>query len=324
MLLPALVIAQLVGIHAADGDRAQVAAAVQGCEQALGEGRCSAAPEGAGESRWLAELRWRDAEQRHAHVRLTRSDAGQDEVMSRDVEFDADDPLEQRYRALGLIVAAYVIASGSADPERETPPDGELPLTDAPPSDPLPPPVFLATDPEEPPRGSPCPPWGVDGAVLAALATDDGVGRLGGSLRPWWRLCDRPLLMLAQLRWSRGEREELSVSALGVSAGLGVHLAASSWPVALELRGEVVGEHVSLQARDAGGERTEADAAWRLGARAGADVLVWWGGGWAVFVGGELSVLRPRLVVDVAEEPRLREGWWGVGALAGVRWQASR
>src|SRR5690606_16059373 len=78
------------------------------------------------------------------------------------------------------------------------------------------------------------------------------------------------------------------------SAGLGVHLAASSWPVALELRGEVVGEHVSLQARDAGGERTEADAAWRLGARAGADVLVRWGGGWGVFVGGGLSVLRPR------------------------------
>ena len=169
---------------------------------------------------------------------------------------------------------------------------------------------------------SECSPWGIDGAALGELALAEGVSRLGVTSRPWWRFCELPLVALGQLRWSRGEREELSVDVLGASAGLGVHLSASTLPVALELRGELVGERASLRARDVEG-RVEAAGVWRLGGRAGVDVLMRWGGGWAVFVGGELSVLRPRLVVDVAEEPRMREGWWGVGGLAGVRWQAS-
>lgn len=290
---------------------------MEGCNQALGDERCAPTRSGTN-TEWVATITWSDAEYRLAHVLLVRPGQEPAEEVTRDVEFGPEDPLEQRFRAVGLIVAAYVIASGHATPEQPEP----LPPEPAePPLEPSPgarPPALAPSRAPEPRRRGK---WGLDGAALVGgdLARER-IG-LGGMLRPWWRPTQLPVLALVQGRWMRsGDR--LQAEWVSGSLGLGAHLQPLGARLGIELRIEGVAQHVSLLASDARTQRGERAEAWRLGARGGVDFIVDVAESWSLFVGGDASALRPRLLVDVAGEAVGREPpllWEG---LAGIRfWQ---
>lgn len=312
MFLPAAIFAHAVGIYAPGADASQVDAAVEGCNQALGDERCAPARSETN-TEWVATITWSDAEYRLAHVLLVRPGQEPAEEVTRDVEFGPEDPLEQRFRAVGLIVAAYVIASGHATPEQPEP------LPSEPPEPPLgAPPKALAPPkaPEPRRRGK----WGLDGAALMGgdLARER-IG-LGGMLRPWWRPPQLPLFALMQGRWMRSGNR-LQAEWVSSSLGLGAHLQPRGARLGIELRIEGVAQHVSLLASDARTQRVERAEAWRFGARGGVDFVVDVAESWALFVGGDASALRPRLVVDVAGEAVGRERpvlWEG---LAGIRFR---
>lgn len=265
------------------------------------------------ETEWQATITWSDAEHRLAHVQLVRLGQQPQDVVTRDVEFGPEDPLEQRFRAVGLIVAAYVIASGHAAPEEAETPS----LAPQPPADEPPPVTDVPPVAPKQRRGSE---WGLDGAAL--IGSDFAGERLGlgAGLRPWLRLPQLPLLVLAQGRWMRsGDR--LQSDWLSGSLGLGVRIQPRGSVVGLELRIEAVAEHVSLLAFDVATDRSEGAETWRFGGRGGFDFVVEIGESWGLFLGGDANALRPRLMVDVAGEAAGREPpvqWQG---LAGVRFR---
>lgn len=311
LFVPAAIVAHAVGIHAPGADASQLEAAVEGCNQALGEERCASA-ESETQTEWVATITWSDAEYRHAHVQLVRHGQEPAEEVTRDVEFGPEDPLEQRFRAVGLIVAAYVIASGHTTPEEPEapPPPAPEPTDDRP--------LFVPSEPTDPPRRGT---WGLDGAVLIGRDLAGERFGLGGMLRPWWRPAGLPLIALAQGRWVHG-KDRLQTDWLSGSVGLGVRLQPLRPRVGLELRIEGVTQRVLLAASDSETQRVERAETWRFGGRGGVDFVVELVDSCSVFVGGDVSALRPRLVVDVAGEAVGREPplvWEG---LAGIRfWQ---
>lgn len=282
-------------------------ATLEVCNQVLGRGECVASadpPRG----EWSALITWSDAEQRLAHVRFSRQGFEGSDHVTRDVEFGSADPLEQRLRAVGLVIAAYVIAS-SRSYEDEVP---ETPERDQ--ATPKPLQSFDSPFPED--RSG----WGIDAAALLGGSLSGAPPSWGAAFKPWWRPFSPPLLALGQLRWRTSERD-LHIDWLSFSLGLALRIETPSAPFRIELRSEATAERVTLRARDITSARSEQASLWRLGARAGADVFVSLSDEWAIFVGGDANLLRPRLIVDVAGEPQGREPRLSLQGLAGIRWQ---
>lgn len=316
MSLPIVALASAVAIHAPGAEPVQIAAAVEGCNQALGEGSCKAAPD-SNETEWLAVITWSDDDQRRAHVQLTRAgETADSEFVTRDVEFGSDDPREQRFRAVGLIVAAYVIASGGTARPPRAPPETVPTPSQPPPEKERPAPRQAVEDASGAPSV-----WGLDGALVVGSAFQGGSPRYGVAFKPWWRPPDVPVLALGQLRWSRSNGAVESTWMAG-SLGVAVPIESRGSPLGLEIRGEAVAEHVGLRAEDAASGRSEGADRWRLGARTGTDVFLRVARSWRVFLGADINVLRPRLLIDVAGEPAGREAWLSVQGLAGIRFQA--
>lgn len=309
VFLPVTVLAYAVSIFAPGAEPEQIAAAVEGCNQALGEERCAASAEGdAGD--WQATITWSDAERRFAHVRLVRLGVEESVLVTRDVEFGADDPLEQRFRAVGLIVAAYVVATGRSDAAAAPPPAPQLP-------DELP---HRAEDDVTRRVEVHSAGWGVDGAALIGTTFEGRSLSQGVALKPWWRPLNLPLFLLGQMRW-RTSNDVLRADWLSGSLGAGVRVAPAAWPLGLELRVEGVTEYVALRAEETSTGRTDRADLWRFGARGGADVVVSFAEDWGLFVGGDANVFRPKLLVDVAGQPAGREPALLLQGLVGLRFQ---
>lgn len=309
--LAALALVPLVSIQAPGAEEGQLAAAVEGCNQALGEGRCAAGPTSP-ESAWRATIFWSDAARRRAHVQLARSgevgDGVAHELVTREVEFGSEDPLEHRYRAVGLIIAAYLVASGASE-EKSSAPPAPAPVPPVPPRDPS------SALPEVRRRS-----WGLDGLVTLGSGFADERLVAGAALRPWWRLPEGPLFLLGQARW-RSFEERVKVDWMSVSLGLGVALESPTFPVHAELRLEAVAEHVGLRARQAHVAASESAGVWRFGGRAGVDGVAAFGERWAFVVGGDVELVRPTLRVDVAGQRAGEERPWAAQGVLGLRYR---
>lgn len=298
-------------IFAPGAEEAELAAAVEGCNQALGEQRCSA-PRPVEQSAWAATILWSDAERRRAHVQLAPVGGRGEELVTREVTFGPDDPLEHRFRALGLILAAYLVASGAS--EEGVPSAQERPRA--------PSPTPSGGSPERDVARTVEPAWGLD--ALATLGS--GMGRealaLGGALRPWWALPGVPLRVLGQARWRTAEaamdlRAQWMSGALGLTAVLPIPQTVLS----LELRTEALIELVHVQATDQDSGRKEAASLLRFAPRAGAELTFRLAAPWALLVGSDAEYLGRPLRVDVAGQPAGAETSWALQGLVGLRFQ---
>lgn len=292
-----------MGIDAPGASADEVSAAVAGCSEVLSANECTSNIE-AEMPTWRAEITFLDEARLFATVRLTRyEDGAEAEVLVRDIRFAETDPPEHRFRAVGLIVAAHLVARG----DRPTPP--------APPPPPAPEPEGEPPPPPPPPQLS----WyrvGFDVALLAGGGLAEQQVPFGIAVRPYYRPTPLPLDLILGFRWARSD-DAVRSDWMGLSAGARVRLVPPDWPLGLELRAEFLAEQVNLLAT-ADGE-TERASTWRFGGRFGADVSVPFASRFAFVLGGDVGVLDPDVVVSVAGQPAGRTSGPELQGLVGVR-----
>ncbi len=295
------VVTDLVAIEApADSPQAELAA--ESCSAVLGSGECRLVDAVAARAapKWHVRLRWVDAEQVQAQIEVRRGSPAGPLVSVRQVEFSKADSLEQRYKALGLVIASHVIAT-------------ESPLVSEPAPAPKEPPAPVA--PEAEPQTSRL---GLDLGVIAGQGLQAGGARFGLLARGWLRPFDVPLVVLLGGRWAQAGALP-AASWVSGSAGLAARVALPVSGTSVDVRNEVVVERVSVSATDVETGSSDRESLWRFGGRLGVDLVVELGEDVGVFAGVEGTVLRPEYQVEVegsdrGGEPAAR--WAGV---AGVR-----
>lgn len=282
--MPIAAIVDSVVVELPTGRTAEASATLESCELNLGAERCRSSDEAGPQPHWYAIVTWRDEQQLQAHVELHRTTRAGPLENVREIAFSDADSLEQRYRAIGLLIAFYVVAGRSQQPEEA-------------PNAPLPP----ATPPLRP-----APPqehdvaWGLDLSGLVGSGLEVNQRRAGGALRGWVAPFVVPVRPLFGLDWAAASGMADAIWLEG-SVGAALRLEPFGAPLGLELRVEALAQRLSLSAQR--GDRSDREWLTRYGARTGLDVVLELTTGFAIVVGGQGSLVTPEYSVEVEAEP---------------------
>jgi hypothetical protein len=223
----------------------------------------------------------------------------------REIEFSQADELEQRHKALGLIIAAYVVANTRSAPEPE-------PVA-SPSPEPAPEPRELAPSPRR------FAIWNGDIGLTAGPGLDRGEPRFGLMLRGVVRPIDIALGGLLSLRAARRFNDDNPVLWVSGSAGLALLLQAPASPLAVETRLEAIAQRMHTQAQDPiSGERDEGGV-WRFGGQLGLELQLRLASSIFLFAGADLEMLLPAVHLAVAGRSAGVEKPFAWGGLAGLR-----
>jgi hypothetical protein len=294
-------------------DPALASATVAACSDARGEGACRGQGVPGVPAGWYARVIWEGEAQRRARIEIRRGAPDAVPETTRAVEFSVADALEERHRAVGLIIASYVAertgehrAPSALDP----PPRAE------------PEPVREPAQAEGRARS---PRAGVDLAVLVGTALERGAPRVGLTLRGFVRPAALPVAATLAVRGARrsaqtdadtGADVELVFASGAVGGLLRVDVAQ---PLALELRGELVAERMLARAEDAASREHDDGGRWRWGGRVGLELHVVLGQHFSIFAGADAHLLLPAVSIDVGGGEAGRAGALGGAGLLGVR-----
>jgi hypothetical protein len=148
------------------------------------------------------------------------------------------------------------------------------------------------------------------GATVGSEMRDAPV-RAGPLARFGLAFASVPVFAFASGAYTVQSSGSTDLSWLTGSLGAGVRVGFAHERAALELRSELVVETLGIRASD--GERSESARRTRFGPRLGLDASGYWAKNWALVVGGEVGVLGPRVVIDVADQSEeLPPFVWGV------------
>jgi len=313
-LLPVLV-ADVVSIEADPADPRLEAIAIESCSGALGSGSCRADGASHEPADWFARVIWNEPEHLRARIEIRRGARDAEPSSVRTVEFSTADEPAQRERAVGLIIAAFVMEharAAGAEAEAALPPAAQ-------PAPAPPPEIEIA--PEPAPRAH-APVWGVDLALLAAPGFDRGAPRLGAMLRGLFRPFEPPVAILlgvhAARRWDDGDP---SVLWLGATAGLALRVQTPAPPLTVEARAELKLQRVQAEAADPVSSAHDSGGASRVGGQLGLEAHVALGRGSAVslFAGAEITALFPAVYLEIGGLEAGVERNLSWGALVGLR-----
>lgn len=299
-----LAAAQQAVVIEVQGDRGgPVDQVVAGCNAALGRERCRSVGDDSSESgaAFYALVVWPDSERLEVRVEL-RDPEGRI-VTERDVLFSARDTIAQRYRAVGLIIAAQVLGAttGESQADQEDQADqGDDSAVEA----------STAT------RRSPT--WGLDVGAGVARGLDWDVPRIGGVGRGWARPWAAPLIGFLSVRGAiSGGEPELS----WVGGGLGLGLARDIGGALLTLRVELLVERVTASATDGStGDRVSRGLV-RLGPLGSLDIGFPATSPVSAFLGLEAQGLYPEVTLYLRGREAGRLPAPGGAAVVGVRFQ---
>jgi hypothetical protein len=282
-------------------------AAIDGCDGALGKGRCGlAGSAAAADRRFHARVSVHDREPSVVSVELRERDGSGRLLEIRRLRFSHRDTELERSSSVGVVIAALVAAQQRAEPQPQ----------------PQPPPE--ADQPQRPPE--PLPRTAarrvyrlrVDLGATVNRALDEDPIQLGGALRvsgmrePW------PVFVIVSGAYETRLQDQPDVSWWDLTLGAGVRIGSNDAPLAAELRAEAVAEHVSVQAFDDDSGSSEAAGRWRFGPRLGLDAIWTFSSRLGLVVGAEASLLRPAVVIDLHDrtvEQAPAVGWgsfWGL------------
>lgn len=308
LLLPALA-ADVIAIDPGARDPELARVTIESCSEAHGPGLCYALGDAPAQPGWFARVIWEDAAQLRARIEIRRGarDAAPESV--RVVEFSAADDAVQRHRAVGLIVASFVLAREREDAAEH----GDLQPANAQPAS-----SETASGGDEPADARRFAVAGVDLGVLAGPGLDRGPARFGLTLRGFVRPVDLPLAVTLALRGARrpGDTAVLWVSG---AAGLLLRLEREALPLALEARAELVAERVQAQTQDPVTRKPDSGDAFRLGARLGLELHLALGAGLSLFAGGDTELLLPAVSVEVGGRGLGSDAAPGFTGLLGLR-----
>lgn len=287
-MLPAALV-DTIAIEAPAGEEPVSHVAAESCNLALGDARCHMSGALEPHRGWYVRIVWLDEQRLRARLDVHRNGPDSAVLTVRKVEFSAQDPLEQRYRALGLLVASHVIGT------RREPPRATVPAV-------LPQPPAQRTE-SEPPR------WGFDLAALGGPGLNGGPARFGGLGRLWIRPLSWPVLGFIGMRWARaGADPQLDWTT--ASFGIAVQVTTPNSPLGLQVRNEAAAQWVDVVA-GAPNATDERDSVRRYGAILGLDAMWAVGSALTLFAGVDGTVLRPEYTLDIrgvreGEEPATR------------------
>jgi len=187
-------------------------------------------------ARAVAVVTWVGEAHREVRIEVGLRPKGQ--WLTRQLELKDSDPMAERWRAVGLVIATLVDEEERA--EKAAPPPPTLPPPPPPPPTPTPPP--------------PPPPTPRAHAWLDLTAFVDSNVTLGGTLRAAWYPARAPIFVTASIGYgttpvdSSGVRADSIAGALGVGASYDAKVVVLD--VMLALRVERIGASVEGDAKD--------------------------------------------------------------------------
>ncbi len=277
-------------------EHAQAAqAAIDSCNLVLGSGRCHAAVDAPEQKTWYAVVRWDVTYPERAEIQIHRQHREGPLLVVRHVEFAPNDGLEQRYRALGLLIVSHVVAHASQV---------------EPPAPPISPPRPVVPEP-------PVLRLGVDAAGLTGPGVEAGNPRVGGFLRPWLASNEQPWRVWLRVGYS-GDVGPLDAEWFDAALGAGLRLNDPGDAHGIELGLAAVAQRVSLHASDIDG-RSESHRFMRWGARVGVEGELTISDALGLLLGVDGELLYPGYTLDVAGErvgEQLAPNW---SAILGLR-----
>lgn len=280
-------------------------AALGACNLALGSGRCALFDEASGGqgNAWTAAIRLDPSDPNRLRIEL-RDATPQSTLTSftRDLVFEGPEPLPHRWSTAGVVVAALVISAESSSkptPEPPTPSPSDVTAGNRPKTNPAPetskPPTHRALAPEVPPKKPRGRDFRLDFAGFTGPGVEAGELLVGGLLRPSLELGS------SVVAWTRASiaAADGTVRFLGWSGAVGLGFESSTEDRRFGLEGRLgfAAERVSLSAANATTEDTEAKS--RYGGVVGLDLTLGISRPLALWLGGEVTAMLPRLDVNV-------------------------
>jgi hypothetical protein len=249
---------------------------------------------------WFVRVEWANDGQ-HARIAFRLHDAAGELTELRDVTFAEADSAEQRQKAVGLIIAAYVVqqaqareqdaqrktAAAASASESESESETETDSDSGSESD---------SGSDSAPRVPPT--WALDLALYGGPGLEKGAPRLGLLARGLAWPLSLPVAAVVGIRAAQ-RFDQPNVRWLSGSLGLAASLLPAALAGGLELRAEGVAQNVRAEAQQPTGTAQEHGDAWRFGAFVGLDGWVELGAGFALVGGMELALLRPRVHLDI-------------------------
>jgi hypothetical protein len=305
--------ADAVVVHVAPSDPAAAQAIAASCSEALGQAQCVAAD---ASTEAAAPMQARVAlseDALQAEIELADDDgAGSEHIDRRVLTFAGTDPLAERHRAIGLVIAGRVLEReriARAERERIT---RERALAEEQAREKAARPLVVEPSSID-----------LDLAGFAAPGLSRGPARFGGmlrgSMRPWPSV---PLAGLLSLRVAARDDEPSvlwSTLGAGVIGHIDLGVARPAPGFALELRVEALAQRIDVTVHDAISGASESGYMVRYGCAAGIELSYRLGPTFALFAGGETSLLWKRFVLEVEGRDVNVEYVSGFAALAGVR-----
>lgn len=237
---------------------------------------------------------------------------------TRELTFAASDPLSERHRAIGLVIAARVLEL-RAEHERAQAARAEEAKAQQ----------ERAARAErmraQQARNARARRVHFDLGALIGPGLRTGPARVGGIARASVQLSkDLPIAALLALRLATRLSSHVDdPDVLWTTPGLGLlgHIALGRSAFALELRAEALVQRIDAVAESAATGRREAGVATRYGGALGLEASALLSDHFALFAGAEASMLWPRFVLEVQGRDAGVERGTQLAALAGVRLQ---
>ncbi len=312
--------ADAVVVHVTPSDPAAAQAIAASCSEALGQAQCvaddpSRAPADPTQATPTAiDARVAlSADALQAVIELEGDDgSGEPSADQRVLTFAQSDALAERHRAIGLVIAARVL-----ERERLTQAERERLAREQ----------ALADERarEKAARPLEVEPSSVDLdlAGLVGPGLSRGPARFGGMLRASTRpLPSLPLAGLISFRFAGREGEERvlwSTLGVGVMGHIDLGAAPPATGFALELRLEALAQRVDVAVRDALSGLSASGYKLRYGGAVGLELSYRMSASFALFAGGETSLLWKRFVLEVDGRVVNVEYASGFAAVAGLR-----
>jgi hypothetical protein len=245
-----------------------------------------------------AVISWPDGSDRRVRVTLDRFDASSG-PLNRDIHFAEEDPAIERWRAIGLVVAALM---GESDTLRGDAAESEpRPFTGA--------------------AGGPAlPAWWFGLSALIGPGLDDGTVRLGGALHGALALRPSPFFLRASASHALRPLDDRGLgvrwTTLGVGAGAGARVPSLDlgWRIHLEAMCEYLVAEGPGATLSGGGSRLSP------GLRGGADVRWPASQAWGATLGFAMWSLPGGTAIQLDQRKLGSSQWLSYAALLGAEW----
>ena len=295
------VMASPIAIEVPDASADELQSLEHGCHRALGAGHCEVTDHPVDAERpYRVRVTWDVA---HREARLEFFEPGNATASgipaaTRVLSFTEADPVEARFEAVGLVVAAYVMgrSTGRENPPQNTPPP----------------------PPDDEAERLPLPRWALALRLGAGQGLEHGHPRyllgIGTAVRP----AKAPVYLLAEVDGTHTFGELASTSWSGaLGASVWIH---TPWPqLNLQLALSMAAERFQVSADHPATEQGESGHHARLGGRVDFEVLAcpWQRG--CFFGGVRLNAMYPAIRVELLGAPAGRQDAISLDGLLGIR-----